>query len=75
LIEVTVDLPRVEGIGDVDLDIEDDVLELEADGVYQLRAKLPHGVDLDTILAKFDKASKRLVVTAAILIKVAGAGR
>lgn len=70
LIEVTVELPRVESISDVDLDIEDDTLELEAEGCYRLVAKLPHGVDLDTIKAKFDKAAKQLVVTAAILLKV-----
>jgi len=64
-ISITVELPGVENVGDVDLDVEDNALCLEA-GKWELRLDLPP-VDEENIRAKFVKETSTLVVTLASL--------
>ena len=53
-------------IGDVDLEIEPDSLVLGVEETYELRLKLQKEVDEDRVSARFDKAAKKLIITAPV---------
>lgn len=65
-LEVTVELPLLTSIGDVDLEVEGRILSLEVEGQYALDLELDHAVDEDEVQARFDKSAKKLVLLAPI---------
>lgn len=65
-LEVTVHLPLLATIADVDLEIENRTLSLEVEGVYTLTLPLEHYVDEDAVRARFDKSARNLVVAVPI---------
>ena len=65
-LQITVELPLVNHIGDVDLEIEPDSLVLGVEETYELRLKLQKEVDEDRVSARFDKAAKKLIITAPV---------
>jgi len=67
MLEITVELPLLTSIADVDLDVEEDQLSLEASDVYSLKIDLSHRVDDDEVKARFDKASSTLVLLAPVI--------
>ena len=60
-IVVYIDLPQLETMKDVDLDVTDSTLELTAI-LYELKVVLPGKVDPDTTKAKWLKNKKQLKV-------------
>jgi len=66
-VTVTVELPGISSVGDVDLDVDNDEggLSLEA-GEFELKVKLPD-VDEEKVKAKFVKESCTLIVILQIL--------
>jgi len=61
-LQVTIELPELESICDVDLEVTRRALSLEVDGLYKLELRLEHEVDDDNVSAKFDKTARTLVV-------------
>merc|ERR1712146_304713 len=62
-LEVRVELPKIESIAGMNLEVSEDLLSLEVGGVYELALPLTHRVDDEEVGATFDKAQKVLVVT------------
>merc|ERR1711934_485015 len=60
-ISVTVELPGLESVGDVELEVEGNELSLEAAG-RELQLQLPP-VDEDTVRARFVREDSTLIVT------------
>jgi len=65
-LQITVEIPLVNTIGDVELEVEPTSLFLEVEGTYELRLVLKKEVDEDRVAARFDKAAKKLIITAPV---------
>eukprot|EP00736_Rhodelphis_marinus_P000268 Rmarinus@m.5016 len=66
---IRINLPQMASAANMDLDIEDKLVILEAKPHYYLKAPLPYEVDSDRGSAKFDKSQRRLTVTLPVLPK------
>mmetsp|Transcript_21315 Transcript_21315/g.50077 ORF Transcript_21315/g.50077 Transcript_21315/m.50077 type:complete len:388 (+) Transcript_21315:20-1183(+) len=66
---LAVQLPRLSGMKDVDLDISALQLDLVAKGLYRLNIDWPAGahIDVDSVKAQFSKKTKELKITAPVL--------
>jgi hypothetical protein len=63
---LTIDLPGVKSLHDLDLDVKDDRLRLRSD-TYKLSLYLPHRVDAAEGKAEWDSKKETLKITARIL--------
>ena len=58
-----IELPGVTSVGEIDMEITRSNLELEVEGLYELKLRLPQPVDDDEVAAKFIKQESRLLLT------------
>lgn len=62
-LQVSIELPQLDSIAMVDLEVSAKALSLEAGDMYKLELPLKYTVDDDSVSAKFDKVSRTLLVT------------
>jgi len=62
-LRVVIELPGVTSVGEIDMEITRSNLELEVEGLYELKLRLPQPVDDDEVAAKFIKQESRLLLT------------
>ena len=62
-LRLVVPLPRVSGVGDLDLEMGEAAFALRAEGVYKLDVTLPKPVLADDAKCKFDKKRRVLTLT------------
>ena len=62
-LRLVVPLPRVSGVGDLDLEMGEAAVALRAEGVYKLDVALPKPVLADDAKCKFDKKRRVLTLT------------
>lgn len=61
--EVSIELPQLVDMADVDLEVSEMSLSLKAGTAYKLELPLKHRVDDENVQAKFDKRGRKLVVS------------
>ena len=64
VMRLAVQVPRVAGVGELDLELGAEAVSLRAEGLYRLQLALPRRVDADAATCKFDK--KRRVLNVAM---------
>jgi len=61
---LVVELTGVTSLADVELELDEEVIEVEVEGLYKLSTKLPWCVDDNTVKAGFDKSKQLLTIRA-----------
>ena len=64
---VTVQLPKVGGVGEIELDVTKESFALNVPDLYKLEFKLPQAVQHDASKAKFKKKSHKLILRIPLL--------
>jgi len=60
---ITIKLPNVVSVSEIDKDVSRTSLELEVSDLYKLNVRLPQAVDEDEVSAKWVKSDRKLILT------------